>query len=240
MKTISAMTPWSTVTLLSTLLLLSGFLATSASASPSTQFCTTSTEQDVNTDLCFAVASSHNETTNANDLSLHLSARFPDRNTGWAAVGIGSLMQGSLMFAMYPSSTDGSIAFSIRTTNAHTAPVHLSASSLAGKKGPDIHVTRKWLDESGHSNVQVSCFGCDRWSGSTLDVMSANQSWIWAWNGKQMTGSASEKIGLLKHEDRGLFGFPYSASLSPPLPFMFNDLDIVHWSDQIKGSHSSI
>jgi hypothetical protein len=212
MKTISAMAPWSTVALLSTLLLLSGFSATSASASPSTQFCTTSTKQDVNTDLCFAVASSHNETTNAKDLSLHLSARFPDQNTGWAAVGIGSHMQGSLMFALYPSSTDGSVAFSIRTTNAHTAPVHLSASSLAGKKGPDVHVTRKWVDENGYSNVQVSCFGCDRWSGSTLDVMSANQSWIWAWNGKQMAGSASGKMGLQKHEHKGLFGF-----LIPPL-----------------------
>jgi hypothetical protein len=212
MKTISAMTPWSTVKLLSTLLLLSGFSATSASASPSTQFCTTSTKQDVNTDLCFAVASSHNETTDAKDLSLHLSARFPDQNTGWAAVGIGSHMKGSLMFAMYPSSADDSVAFSIRTTNAHTAPVHLSASSLAGKKGPDVHVTRKWVDENGYSNVQVSCFGCDRWSGSTLDVMSANQSWIWAWNGKQMAGSASGKMGLQKHEHKGLFGF-----LIPPL-----------------------
>jgi hypothetical protein len=90
--------------------------------------------------------------------------------------------------------------------------VHLSASSLAGKKGPDVHVTRKWVDENGYSNVQVSCFGCDRWSGTTLNVMSANQSWIWAWNGKQMAGSASGKMGLQKHEHKGLFGF-----LIPPL-----------------------
>jgi Cytochrome domain of cellobiose dehydrogenase len=201
-------------------LLFSGFSAASASAPLSTQFCTTSTKNGLNADLCFAFASSHNETTDAKDLSLHLSARFPDQNTGWAAVGIGSHMSGSLMFAMYPSSTDDTVTFSIRTTNAHTAPVHLSASSLAGKKGPDVHVTRKWIDEGGYSNVQVSCFGCDRWSGSQLDVMSANQSWIWAWNGMQKTGSASEKMGLQKHELKGVFCSLGSLSLSIPRPSM--------------------
>lgn len=189
-------------TLLSSLL-LSAFSASSASASSPSQFCTGSTGKDANTDFCFALASSHNETTDAKDLSLHLSARFLAPGTGWAGIGIGSEMSGSLMFVMYPSSSDEP-TFSIRTTNAHNAPVRLLASSLAGKNGPDIHVTRRWIDEAGYSNVQVSCFGCTRWSGSTLDVMSGNQSWIWAWNGKQMTGSASEKMALQKHADKGI------------------------------------
>ncbi|KAE9362868.1 iron reductase domain protein [Stipitochalara longipes BDJ] len=198
-------------TILSLLLLLSGLSAAassasaSASSSPSTQFCTTSTKKDVNTDLCFAFASSHNETTGAKDLSLHLSALFPAPGTGWAGVGVGSAMSGSLMFVMYPSTSEEAVTFSIRTTNAHNAPVALSASSLAGKKGPDVHVTRKWVDEGGYSNVLVSCFGCDKWSGSTLDVRSVNQSWIWAWNEKQVMGSASEKVGLQKHGDKGLW-----------------------------------
>ena len=202
---------WLPFTLLSFLLFLSGISAAaaseSASASPSTQFCTTSTKEDVNTDLCFAFASSHNETTDAKDLSLHLSARFPAPGTGWAGVGVGSVMSGSLMFVMYPSTSDDAVTFSIRTTTVHNAPVALSVSSLAGKNGPDVHVTRKWVDEGGYSNVLVSCFGCDKWSGSTLDVRSLNQSWIWAWNGKQVMSSASEKVGLQKHGDKGLCYF---------------------------------
>jgi hypothetical protein len=206
---------WSPFTIFSFLLLLSGLSATAASASatdeaaPSTQFCTTSTKEDVNTDLCFAFASSHNETTDDKDLSLHLSARFPAPGTGWAGVGVGSVMSGSLMFVMYPSKSDDAVVFSIRTTTVHNAPVALSPSSLAGKNGPDVHVTRKWVDEGGYSNVLVSCFGCDKWSGSTLDVRSVNQSWIWAWNRKQVMSSASEKVGLQKHGDKGLCCFTF-------------------------------
>ena len=209
---------WSPFTILSFLLLVSGFSAVaaseSASSSPSTQFCTSSTKEDVNTDLCFAFASAHNETTNAKDLSLHLSARFPAPGTGWAGVGVGSTMSGSLMFVMYPSSSNEAVTFSIRTTTAHNPPVALSASSLVGKHGPDVHVTRKWVDDGGYSNVLVSCFGCDKWSGSTLDVRGVNQSWIWAWNGKQVMGGASEKVGLQKHGDNGSCN---SFSYPPPL-----------------------
>ena len=100
------------------------------------------------------------------------------------------------------------MSFSIRTTSGHSGPVSLSASTLVGHKGPDIHVTRKWVDD-GLYNVQISCYGCEKWSGSTLDVTNANQSWIWAWNGKQETGTANENIKLVKHEDKGIF---------PPLP----------------------
>ena len=190
---------------------LSGFLAASASA---TQFC--HLHPSKTTDLCFALTSSQNSSTETKDLSLHISARFPAPGTGWAAVGIGHQMAGSLMFVMYPSSSaaeDEDVTVSMRTTSGHTGPVTLSASTLAGHKGPDIHVTRKWVDNDLY-NVQVTCYGCEKWSGSTLDVMSANQTWIWAWNGKQETGTANEKIKLKRHEDRGMLVFflPHSPS----------------------------
>ena len=125
-------------------------------------------------------------------------------------------MAGSLMFVMYPSSSaaeDEDVTVSMRTTSGHTGPVTLSASTLAGHKGPDIHVTRKWVDNDLY-NVQVTCYGCEKWSGSTLDVTSVNQTWIWAWNGKQETGTANEKIKLKRHEDRGMLAFflPHSPS----------------------------
>jgi len=190
---------------------LSGFLAASASA---TQFC--HLHPSKTTDLCFALTSSQNSSTETKDLSLHISARFPAPGTGWAAVGIGHQMAGSLMFVMYPSSSaaeDEDVTVSMCTTSGHTGPVTLSASTLAGHKGPDIHVTRKWVDNDLY-NVQVTCYGCEKWSGSTLDVMSANQTWIWAWNGKQETGTANEKIKLKRHEDRGMLVFflPHSPS----------------------------
>jgi hypothetical protein len=180
---------------------LSKFSAASASA---TQFCHLNPSKT--TDLCFALTSSQNSSTETKDLSLHISARFPAPGTGWAAVGIGHQMAGSLMFVMYPSSSaaeDEDVTVSMRTTSGHTGPVTLSASTLAGHKGPDIHVTRKWVDNDLY-NVQLICYECEKWSGSTLEVTSANQTWIWAWNGKQETGTANEKIKLKRHEDRGM------------------------------------
>jgi hypothetical protein len=57
-------------------------------------------------DLCLAVTSAKNSTTGKNDLSMHLSVVFVDR-MGWASVGIGEKMAGSLMFFIYPGVADG-------------------------------------------------------------------------------------------------------------------------------------
>src|ERR1700753_3104250 len=73
------------------------------------QFC--KVDEAKKTDLCLALASSHNTTTHAKDLSLHLSVSFPAENTGWAAVGIGGEMKGALMFVLYPGFEDGGTYF---------------------------------------------------------------------------------------------------------------------------------
>lgn len=67
------------------------------------QFCRVEAKR---TNLCFAVASYKNHTTKAKDVSLHFSAGFEGRN-GWAAIGIGLKMAGSLMVVMYPGDQDG-------------------------------------------------------------------------------------------------------------------------------------
>lgn len=73
------------------------------SLSSALQFCRV---EGTRTDLCFAIASSKNQTTKGTDVSLHLSARFEQRN-GWVAFGVGEKMAGALMFVMYPGDQDG-------------------------------------------------------------------------------------------------------------------------------------
>lgn len=74
-------------------------------ASTPLQYC--ALNEDMKTDICFAVASSKNSSTQANDLSLHISAKFVVDATGWAAVGIGGRMDNALMFVMYPGGVNG-------------------------------------------------------------------------------------------------------------------------------------
>lgn len=80
-------------------------LNSAVSALSPLQFC--SVNEPRKTDLCFAVASSNNITTQKHDLSLHISAKFVVDATGWAAVGIGQTMDNALMFVMYPGGEEG-------------------------------------------------------------------------------------------------------------------------------------
>lgn len=91
-------TSWST-------LLPIWLLSSIAAASTPLQYC--SVNEETKTDLCFAVASWKNSTTEANDLSLHISAKFVVDATGWAAVGIGEKMNNALMFVIYPGGQEG-------------------------------------------------------------------------------------------------------------------------------------
>lgn len=205
--------------------LLSLLLLTSFSAA--LQFC--KIDEEKKTDLCLALASSHNTTTHAKDLSLHLSVQFPARNTGWAAVGVGEEMKGALMFVLYPGIDDGcsfspfshptqpkfpfyectrgkvkltanqAVAVSIRSTSAHISP-----TALAPSERPDIHVTRAWVDSNGLYNAQIMCYDCESWGRSKLDVMSGNQSWIWSVNTRQKTRSDDVGLHLVMHTNRGL------------------------------------
>lgn len=93
-------------------------LALFPSISASLQFCKRDAAKE--TDLCLAVASSHNASTHVNDVSLHLSVRFSAPATGWAAVGVGEQMKGALMFVLYPGLEDdckmtSALSFPIRS-----------------------------------------------------------------------------------------------------------------------------
>jgi hypothetical protein len=59
------------------------------------------------TDMCLALTSHTNTSTNSKDLQLHLSVRFYEERTGWAAFGIGEKMHTGLMFVMYPGAKEG-------------------------------------------------------------------------------------------------------------------------------------
>ena len=77
------------------------------------QFCQVDVERK--SDLCIAVSSVHNASTNAYDLYMTFSLLFEKRQ-GWCAFGIGDVMDGALMFVMYPGKNEGDATFSARST----------------------------------------------------------------------------------------------------------------------------
>jgi len=58
------------------------------------------------TDQCLALSSYYNDSSNANDFYMLISARFEDRR-GFAAFGTGKTMDGALMFVVYPGESEG-------------------------------------------------------------------------------------------------------------------------------------
>lgn len=76
-----------------------------ATASP-VQYCTIDKRHNV--DQCIVAFSYRNASSGGNDLQLYLSAKFEERK-GYAAFGIGSLMDGALMFVLYPGRHAGGI-----------------------------------------------------------------------------------------------------------------------------------
>ncbi|KAK0127967.1 hypothetical protein ONS96_007462 [Cadophora gregata f. sp. sojae] len=165
------------------------------SLSSALQFCRV---EGTRTDLCFAIASSKNQTTKEKDVSLHFSAGFDQRN-GWVAFGVGEKMAGALMFVMYPGDQDGDVTLSVRTTPGHFPPIVTMTSKV-----PVIHVTRTWVDPDGLHNAQIMCYDCESWTSSDLDVDSSKQSWIWSSNFMQNTRSDDPEMMLNMHTDRGV------------------------------------
>ncbi|XMA10274.1 hypothetical protein WAI453_003065 [Rhynchosporium graminicola] len=149
-------------------------------------------------DICFAVSSYKNHTTDTKDVSIHFSARFEGRK-GWAAVGIGGEMKGGLMVVMYPGVKDGDVTTSIRTAPGHVPPEVMKTTSF-----PVIHVTRTWVSTNGIHNTQLLCYDCESWAGSELDVESSKQKWIWSANFMQETQSEDPELMLNIHTDRGI------------------------------------
>ncbi|KAI5304614.1 hypothetical protein KEM56_006264 [Ascosphaera pollenicola] len=151
------------------------------------QYCRSDEGQGI--DSCFAVASTrHNETSAANDLYIKISAVFPHR-LGWAAFGTGHAMEGSLMFIIYPGKGE----------NEHDAPQHESFL-------PQYEVVSTPIVDNTYHEAVIVCYECDSYnSGSTLDVTSTKQPWIWAAETKQQTQSEDTNLPLTFHSGFGEF-----------------------------------
>lgn len=100
-------------------LILCLFCPCQARSQSPVQYCQNDESQGI--DTCIAVvATKHNESSATNDLYIRISAVFPHR-LGWAAFGTGNVMEGSLMFIIYPG--EGEHGTNFRETVHNALPI---------------------------------------------------------------------------------------------------------------------
>lgn len=74
---------------------------------------------DTSSKLSLALSNADNVSTSSSDLLMQISAPI---SFGWGAVGVGDKMGGSLMFILYPSSSQNEVTASVRSAGGHDVP----------------------------------------------------------------------------------------------------------------------
>ncbi|BFZ65026.1 hypothetical protein YB2330_006189 [Saitoella coloradoensis] len=165
--------------------LLSLFLCVSAQV----QYCSSSS-------VCIALETHENSTTNAADLYFQISAQ---KSQGWGAMGIGDGMKGALMFILYPDGTDQGVTVSVRTATGHVEPSDVTSNV------PAIAVMNTSVT-SDRFMANIVCYNCASWTGTTLDVTSTSQPWIWSVGGSnQKLVSTDVNAQITQHASYGQF-----------------------------------
>jgi Cytochrome domain of cellobiose dehydrogenase len=207
-------------------------LAESTDSRP-VQFC----KQDdaLKLDFCVAVVPYRNTTSSSTDLYVTIT-RTHSSSHGWLGIGLGSVMDGALMFILYqdPQNPDV-LKTSVRTATGHHRPIEISASdSVQGQSLPDIRVLKSAYEDgtsdraekptTGTANVLI--YSAHLWPKTSINPTSASQPWIWAHNPASKISSPDETFEMHgRHTDSG-FGFfwtDFSSALSttrktPPFP----------------------
>lgn len=164
-------------------------------------------------DFCFAQTTFSNPATGNHDLyiTFEVNGLVPS-STGWTALGLGSAMQGALMFVVYgdPEEHDKPTLSVRTTTEQHNPPLPFTPDDA---NGAEVQVVfAKWVPSGSSYTAKLNliCYNCTRWPRTSIDVNSTEQPWIWAQNPKQNLRSGAEDALLQMHsKDEGGFGFIY-------------------------------
>jgi hypothetical protein len=175
-------------------------------------------------DQAFSLTQHYNESTSENDLWVRMEAfRYKGNAKGWASLGLGPWMTGSLMFILYgdPTSPDSHLTTSVRAARGHFPPTALSAMDSPPPFVPDVEIMKSVFEEYNGgfdhsdmgkpSHVAISEFvvrGYDKWHGVNITADSPSQPFIWSSNFKQdFQGDFSETRAIDMHMFGLGFGF---------------------------------
>ncbi|KAL9086336.1 MAG: hypothetical protein Q9159_004236 [Coniocarpon cinnabarinum] len=194
---------------------------------------------------------------NGTATDVHVQAYAP-LAAGWASIGMGSKMEDSLMFVMYPSSNGQGRVFSaftlaLRTKLMCDEGVTVSPRTAAGHVMPELepNIKLKVLNSSINADnyqmmmAEFVCYGCTTWSTGQLSTTSTSQPFIYALGPGGQTGSDDPNAAIHKHEAQGMVTgntanaftdtstspavAPQSAAASSPAPAASSQGSSHHW-----------
>lgn len=145
--------------------------------------------------LCFGVTSTKNATAGGHDIHVSLTAT-PSDNGGWAAVGIGKKMAGSLIFVMYSDTDRTSPVASIRTVESHDNPTVLK------DHGTHVEVLNTSITAMDH-HAHFVCYSCEEWWKTPI-ATEGKTSFIYAANRAQTFDKAESDSVLMFHDAYGI------------------------------------
>ena len=204
-------------------------LTTTINAYRPTQFCKHRGENG-KAEMCFALNQHHNTSTDQFDVYITLETwRFKDSSKGWAAMGLGKMMIGALMFIIYGDPLQGTLTTSVRTATGHHPPFSVLGDQGAGYDVPEIQIGRSgWMEYDGdyfNDKLQLKpthvgfseivCYGCAKWSGFPIGNETTYQEMIWSTNSVQeWHDDFSIDRGIEMHQFGLGFGFLWTDMLN--------------------------
>jgi hypothetical protein len=153
-----------------------------------------------NAEICLAINTFYNTSTDGLDIYLTLQTfRYKSSKKGWAAMGLGPQMLGSLMFLVYGDPELGDMTTSIRTATGHHPVGMITDPAFYDGPIPDIQVqdskfepyTGGYVNELlgfGPSHIgtaHIVCYNCKQWTGTEIANTSTQANMLWATNTQQ-------------------------------------------------------
>ena len=168
-----------------------------AAAEP-VQFCRFGNHEKPNprSDFCMGAVLHLNTSTSSYDLLLsYTQTRLNGSRLGWTAIGLGKIMDGSLMFIVYgdPLSHQAPLVSIRRATGDHqptlVTRVDVGGVDLKVVSAVWVNATGTFGGTDGHDDylaeVHLICYACTLWPWTLISATAKSQPWIWAWNPDQ-------------------------------------------------------
>ncbi|KAM0306066.1 hypothetical protein BTUL_0078g00520 [Botrytis tulipae] len=164
-----------------------------------------------NNDFCVSLATYEDDSLSKQDFIMTFNRTQHDA-AGWSSIGIGTHMNGSIIFVLYGDpNLESPPTLSIRSTSRHLPPVNLS---LGDQHQHGIHIgyiETSW--ESSHkesSKTAVAsfvCYGCNAWYNADRSAITPVLPFIWGMNTDQDFSIVeyADDADLLMHNRFGAF-----------------------------------
>lgn len=169
------------------------------------------------------------------DIFFHLGG---PSGQSWLAVGVGDRMAGATMFITYASSNQTGITLSPRTATGETEPSY-DASIQVQELWGDQYTTPNTVGDTSY-NVDAVCRGCVQTLGSSLDLTSTAQDFIFAMGPPFPFAADSPSAGLWEHQYQGRFTIDMTQATSadtgavPLAPYTQTGASLVAFSEDFN------